>query len=262
MTLAGAILDSLARQGRPAATPSDLYPVDQLHPLGPMATRALARLADIRPGERVLDLGCGIGGPSRLLAAEFGAAVVGIDLSGVFVACARTLTASVGPAERPVFVRADGLSLPFAEACFDIVWVQQSAMNIADKEAFYRAIAGSLKSGGRLALADCLSGPADGALHLPVPWAGRAEDSHLVDEPTLRAILGRAGFAEKTWQDVTADAIHWYRRLADRPSGTAPGAALVFGPDFPSMISNLRLDLEQGRVRLIEAVLEKGVGSR
>ena len=65
------------------ATPEGLAPLDQLHSGGWYATRLFAKFARITKGEKVLDVGCGAGGPSRVLAAEVGAVVTGVDLTAL-----------------------------------------------------------------------------------------------------------------------------------------------------------------------------------
>src|SRR5262249_16351393 len=69
-------------------TPDDLAPVDEFHSGGRNATVRLAQLAGIDGSQRVLDVGCGIGGPSRYLASKFGCRVTGLDLTQEFVALA------------------------------------------------------------------------------------------------------------------------------------------------------------------------------
>src|ERR1043166_3845162 len=57
--------------------PEQLAQLDQFHPGGPAATADLARMAEITSSDRVLDVGSGIGGPARFLAASHGCEVVG-----------------------------------------------------------------------------------------------------------------------------------------------------------------------------------------
>ncbi len=253
-----AILAALAGAGKnPAApAPDDLFPFDQLHPRGVAATRDLAALAALKPGEAVLDVGCGLGGPARVLAAEFGAVVTGIDLTASFVRAGEALTAAAGLAHRARFVEGDALALPFPDSSYDLAWVQQSAMNIADKAALYGGVRRVLKAGGRLALGDCLAGPA-GAPHFPVPWAREPGHSFLVESGELRAVLTAAGFRERAWRDVTDIALGWFRGMMERrPDPASPGAALVMGEAFPVMVGNLLRNLEEGRVELVEAVFD------
>ena len=64
-----------------ALTRDDLAPFEELHLAGRNATRELAQRAELRAGMHVLDVGSGIGGPARTLAAEFACRVTGLDLS-------------------------------------------------------------------------------------------------------------------------------------------------------------------------------------
>src|SRR5215469_3459934 len=94
-------------------TPQQLAAVDQFHTRGLAATAELARLADIAAGMRVLDVGSGIGGPARFLAATYGCHVTGVDLSESFVEAARYLTERSGQSDRVLFKAASALGLPF-----------------------------------------------------------------------------------------------------------------------------------------------------
>jgi sarcosine/dimethylglycine N-methyltransferase len=75
--LTSKVFEALRQARRPVdrLDPDDLAALDEFHALGRPATLALAELAAIRPGERVLDVGAGIGGPSRVLAGRYGAQV-------------------------------------------------------------------------------------------------------------------------------------------------------------------------------------------
>src|ERR1700730_7339731 len=90
----------------------DLWPFDQLHSRGIAATREHAQRAGLRPGVYVLDLGGGLGGVSRYLAAECSCRVAAVDLTPNFVEAARILTARCGLAEQIEVRPANGLSIP------------------------------------------------------------------------------------------------------------------------------------------------------
>ncbi len=128
---------------------ADLTPLDQFHIRGLPATKELADALRIDAGANVLDIGCGIGGPARFLAATYGCHVTGIDLSQPFVDAARMLTERTGLTGRVSFVQADALDLPLDDDSFDHAWTQHVAMNIADRARFYGSIHRVLRPGGR-----------------------------------------------------------------------------------------------------------------
>jgi SAM-dependent methyltransferase len=137
---------------------SDLVPLDQFHVRGLGATRELAEVLNVDAGSEVLDIGCGLGGPARFLAATYGCRVTGIDLSQPFLDVATTLTERCGLKESVLYQQANALNLPFADASFTLAWTQHVAMNIADRTRFYAEIHRVLKSAGRLAIYDVVAG--------------------------------------------------------------------------------------------------------
>src|SRR5262245_3520897 len=150
--LGPSILEAVAAAGKnlDALTVDDLAASDQFHGGGKPATVRLARLAGLEPGQRVL-VGGGVGGPARALAVEFGCRVTVADLTETYVRAAEMLTVRLGLADRVTHRVANALALPFEDASFDVVWTQNSGMNIADKPALYRGFHRVLRPGGLLA---------------------------------------------------------------------------------------------------------------
>ena len=97
-SLGGAILEALKAAGKDLdhLTPDDLAPVDEFHGGQRPATIRLAELVGFTGSERVLDVGSGLGGPSRFLAWHYGCQVSGIDLTAEFVRVAEVLTERTG----------------------------------------------------------------------------------------------------------------------------------------------------------------------
>jgi MPBQ/MSBQ methyltransferase len=229
-----------------------LAPLDQFHSGGIKATRDLAALAGIAAGEAVLDVGCGAGGPARLLTAERQARVTGVDLTADYVELARALSAKSRIAVD--FRQANALELPFADGSFDVVWTQHAAMNIADRPRLYGEIRRVLKPGGRLALHDIVAGPNGGPLHLPVPWADAEGESFLMAPEALRRLLRDLGFVELAWQDRTAATIASFEATPARK----PLTHLLLGEGFADMAANMRRNFAEGRVGAAMGVFRRG----
>jgi len=252
--LAERILAAAVEAGITTLTPAALAPVDEFHTGGLPATRALAEFAGLKPGERVIDLGCGIGGPSRVLASEFGCDVTGIDLTPEFVEAAQVLTERCGLAAKARFDVGDALALPYGDATFDAAWTQHVVMNINDRATFYAEAARVLKPGGRLVFFDLLLGDRSRELEYPLPWARTAEISFLYTADETRGFLSGAGLTEEAWLDVTESAVQALRQQA------APGAfslQLVMGEDMTDRIVNVGRQISDGRIRIVRGLFRK-----
>ena len=239
-------------------TPDDLAAVDEFHGGQRAATIHLAELLGLAGSERVLDVGSGLGGPSRFLAWRYGAQVSGLDLTAEFVAVAQMLTRRTGLVDKVDYRQGNALDLPFSDMSFDIVWSQNAAMNIADRDRLYREMRRVLKAGGRLALQEVAAGPG-GPPHFPVQWAREPSISFLYSPDETREKLETAGFRVAIWQDTTAEARESGARRA-RSAETAPpplGTHLILGADWRAMFQNSARNLEERRTELFNAILER-----
>ncbi|MBD2102069.1 methyltransferase domain-containing protein [Leptolyngbya sp. FACHB-261] len=113
----------------------------------------LLRWAQLEQANQALDVGCGIGGSSRLLAQRYGAQVVGITLSPVQAQRATERSDSIGLTAQTQFQVADALAMPFADGQFDLVWSLESGEHMPDKKTFLQECYRVLKPGGKLMLA-------------------------------------------------------------------------------------------------------------
>ena len=238
-------------------TPQQLAALDQFHTRGLAATAELARLAEITSGMAVLDVGSGVGGPARFLAASCGCRVTGVDLSAPFVDAARYLTERTGQGAQVSFETGSALELPFDGGRFDAVLLQHVAMNISDRPRLYREIRRVLKQGGRFATYDVVLGdgkPQDG-VHYPAPWARTSATSFLLTASATREAIEAAGFRVLTWQDDSAAAKAWVAQVRASPP-PSPNLGVVMGPDFAQLAANLGRNIIEGRVGILSAVLE------
>jgi SAM-dependent methyltransferase len=230
-----------------------LAPLDHFHTRGILATAELAAAAGLEPSTRVLDLGCGIGGPARYLAATFGCRVTGVDLSPSFIDAANYLTGRCGLSDRVTFQVGDALLLPFEEGAFDAVFLQHVAMNIANSSSLYAEMRRILAPGGRFATYDLVL--RDGDVVYPAPWARDASTSFLLSEGDTRQALEQSGFKVVAWRDDTQAALDWFKTTIAGSPPNGPNLGIVMGPDFRSMTANLARNIRENRLGVLSAIL-------
>ncbi|MDX1434246.1 MAG: methyltransferase domain-containing protein [Gammaproteobacteria bacterium] len=165
-----------------------------------MARECIARLR-LEPGERVLDVGCGLGGAAFLMAREHGVTVHGLDLSANMIALARERCAREGLGERVSLEQGDCLALA-GEDVYDAVYSRDVFLHVADKERLLAGLLRVLRPGGRLLFTDYCrdAAPASDAFRAYV--AARGYTLATVEE--YRRLLEQAGFVSVRAHDWTA----------------------------------------------------------
>ncbi len=232
---------------------ADLAAIDEFHIRGREATLEIGRTLGAGAGDRLLDIGSGLGGPARTLAASHGCHVTGIDLTPAYCEAANAMSQWVGLEGLTRFEPGEATALDFADASFDAAFTIHVAMNIRAKHELYAEARRVVKPGGRFAIYDVLRGDG-GEIVYPVPWARDPAISHLATPDEMRSLLADAGFEIVAVEDSTAASQAWYERMRTRlaQSQTPPlGFAIFLGDDFPLMARNILQNLAARSLRTV-----------
>lgn len=245
-----------------ALTREDIAAFEEFHIRGRDATRELAQLADVQAHSDVIDIGSGVGGPARTLAAEYGCSVTGVDLVEEYCRTAEVFTDMVDLSDQVTFQQGNALDLPVADASFDVAWLQHMTMNVEDKQTLMDEAHRVLRTDGRLALYEICAGPGGDTI-FPVPWAEHAGLSFLASADELQDFITASGFEQVAWQDVTPESTEWFRnkleQLQSHPADapTPLGLNLLLGETAPVLMKNTLRNLEEDRIEVIQAVYDR-----
>jgi ubiquinone/menaquinone biosynthesis C-methylase UbiE len=233
-------------------SPEELGPLDHFHTGGLSASLELLESARIRPEDRVLDIGAGLGGSARLIASKRGCGVDCVELSPDYCTGAALLNRLTGLEDRIAIHEASALDLPFPDDSFDVVWMQNVGMNIADKRTLYQEIHRVLKPGGGFAFQEMAAGEIPTS-YLPLPWATEPADSCLVTSDQMISMLCDSGLVEEYFEDTSA--AHLAKSTANAtPAAQGQLGLAVFVDNLSQKAANARRSLEEGQVRLVRGV--------
>lgn len=213
----------------------------------------LLNWAGVTHAQRILDVGCGIGGSSLYLSEKFNASATGITLSPVQAARAKERAQAAGLSARADFQVTDALNMPFADDSFDLVWSLESGEHMPDKRKFLQECYRVLKPGGTFIMATWCHRPLAGK-------AGQLTDDerkHLAEIYRVYALPYVISLPE---YESMADKISFQDlRTADWSTAVAPFWDVVIDSAFtPSAI----LGLIMSGWGTIEAALSLGLMSR
>jgi SAM-dependent methyltransferase len=227
-------------------TPEILATVEHLHSGGLATTRDQAERITLTPESRVLDVGCGIGGPARYLAHTYRCHVDGVDLTPELIETGKVLTERCGLADRVRLQLGNALELPYADRTFDVVWCQNVTMNLADKTGFLAEVYRVLKPGGLFTATEYSVGQG-GDIVFPVPWAYDSSINFLDTEDVMRARYGTTGFRVREWNNYSDTVIKNYEQTLSAPPNKLT-IKLVFGDDTPDRQRNSQRNLIERRI--------------
>jgi ubiquinone/menaquinone biosynthesis C-methylase UbiE len=254
-----AILDALVASGKDIdrLQPGDLSPVDEFHTGGRQATEEFAGQLDITPDMHLLDIGCGIGGPSRFFAAERGCRVTGIDLTQDYVRTAAALSKRLGLDGKVEYRQASAAALPYGAATFDGATMMHVGMNIEDKPQAFAEVRRVLKAGATFAIFDVMRS-AGGELRYPLHWAATSATSFVATPHEYRRALEAADFEivkERNRQEFAREFFRQVKaRLAETGGPPPLGIHILMKSHVSEKLDNYVSNLEAGLIAPTEII--------
>lgn len=237
---------------------SDIAGADEFHVRGAVVSKELANSIDLNE-LNVLDVGCGLGGPCRMLADEYNCQVTGIDLSYEYIRTAIKLSELVKLNNKTTFIQGNATDLPFEDNSFDVVWTQHVQMNIPDKKKFYSEISRVLKSDGYFLFYDILK-KGNGEVNYPMPWANDSNLSFLFKSKEMDGFLDEFALTKLQSTNQTQAGIDFFDTLVTRLKEFGlpiMGLDVLMGESTKPKLMNLLTHLKTGELELKSGVYKK-----
>ncbi|MCH7880960.1 MAG: class I SAM-dependent methyltransferase [Proteobacteria bacterium] len=251
-----------ARKDQQPFDPALIAALDQFHIGGLPATLAMLEIAGLDSDDLLLDVGCGLGGPARVIATQTGCRVVGVDLSADYCSAAELISKRLNLAARTQFTQANALALPFSENHFSALWAQHVTMNIEKKAALWQEFARVLNHDGKLLMYEVMLGDGNSdRIEYPMPWTRQASTSFLASADDYRESLSSCGFDISIWQDVSSEALESVSRVVEMLSQgkiKQPNLSLLLGDQYQPMMLNLAKALRENALQVVQVVAHNG----
>ena len=202
MAIDASFLDGQQYTTASIRTYETVYGRDFVSPGGKETALALTTKLGLKPRQKVLDVGCGLGGGSFLMASQFDAQVDGIDLSHNMINAAANRLTELKLSTRVTLWQGDCLELD-RPGTYDAIYSRDVFLHIHDKSQLFSTLHRSLKERGKLLFTDYCCGSPPWTEEFESYVAQRRYCLHTV--PEYEAILISAGFSEVRAQDRTEE---------------------------------------------------------
>ncbi len=170
--------------------------------------------AAIKPTDKVLDAGCGVGGSSIFLSERLGCNVTGISLSDRQINKANELAKQKGLQSKVSFELMDYCATSFPNESFDVVWGCESICYADNKEQFIKEAYRLLKPGGRMVVADGFVTDFQNNDSFTIrSWLDGWQVNYLETLDRFAGFMESAGFKNISSKDITGFTTHSSRRL-------------------------------------------------
>jgi len=237
----------------------DLFPIDQYHARGIGATKDLGKRMPITKNQKILDVGCGLGGPARYYAKEFKCHITGVDITPSFIEIGNNFNRLTSMSTMVDLYVGNGEKLEFEDEVFDGAYSQHVTMNISDRMKFFSEIYRVLKKGSFFAFTEHGLGPECDPI-FPLPWADNQEMSFLLPLENTNAILKEIGFQKIKIIETGDKYIAGYEKLIQKqPKSEKPtlGIHVIGGSSMHERSINSMRSIKENRTLPFEIVCEK-----
>ncbi|MDA0916109.1 MAG: class I SAM-dependent methyltransferase [Proteobacteria bacterium] len=237
----------------------ELFPIDQYHARGIAATIDLGKKMPISENQKILDIGCGLGGPARYYAKEFKCHITGIDITPSFIEIGNEFNRLTSMSSMIDLYLGNGEKLEFEDEVFDGAYSQHVTMNVSSRINFFSEAYRVLKKNSFFAFTEHGLGPKGDPI-FPLPWADNSEMSFLLTPENTISILKDVGFIDIEIFETGDKYIQGYEKLIKGKTeerNSVLGIHVIGGPTMKERSSNSMQSIKENRTLPFEIICKK-----
>jgi len=231
-------------------TAKDLSLFDQMHFGGISAVKLISQALKLKKNHTVLDLGCGLGGPARLISETNNCKVDGVDLMPDYVNDGNKLSEMVGLGDMVSLINGDVLKLPHETETFEASYMVHVGMNISNKLSLMKNVYRVLKNKGVFVIFDQIK-LNNNQIKLPLPWASKQSQSSIGSIEDYKSCLKKAGFSILKFEIMNELALEWIQKsIINLKKNGKKGLAFnsLMGKSFQEKYFNLIDEIKKGNL--------------